>query len=275
MHPQPPSQRARLPFLVTACLAAAVAARGQTFKTVFESGMDGWIADFAGYAAADSASRRWTAAIGESGIHATPCLRLSGSASDSRPADRPADGFLFVRKRIAGLAPNAAYRVSLRAEVVTAYGQFAADTLVLKAGALPAEPRKSVDASGQVRLSIDRGPARGPGADLALLGILGYDGGGHRFPELTEWSDASQPLQLRTDADGGAWIVFGAEFIPARAGSPGPELKIRSLETVFTGATAVGRSPERSHGYRARGIVRPGLLGSGSRAWNALGARLP
>lgn len=64
-----PEQRARFLGLALASLCTALPAGAQTFKSVFASGYDGWIADFSDYAVADSAKRNL-----RYGIEAVPSI---------------------------------------------------------------------------------------------------------------------------------------------------------------------------------------------------------
>jgi hypothetical protein len=180
--------------------------------------------------------------------------------------------FLFIRKRFTGLAPDAEYRITFKAELATAYGQFSRDTLCIKAGATLVEPRKTVSGGGIYRINIAKGIPRRPGADMDTLGFIGYGGGGHRFPEAVAFGNGKHPLRFRTDGAGAAWISFGAEYIPSDGGAT--EFNIGSLQVDFVPVTTSMR--ERSRIDRGGGPEwRPGVVRSGTRAWNLAGERIP
>lgn len=259
--------------LALVCGCAVFPAGAQSFKSVFDSGYDGWIADFADYATADSARRVLKHEIGpiRDIRPAMTALRMSGRISNAPATASSGDLFLFIRKRFTGLAPNTEYRITIKAELATAYGQFSRDTLCIKAGATTMEPRKIAHNEGMYRINIDKGTPRRPGEDMDTLGFIGYSGGGHRFPEARALGNAGHPLQFRSDGTGAVWICLGAEYLP-RDGAE-TEFNIGTLQVeLVQGPTSIRERIQLDRGGGPG--LRPGVFRSEIRAWNLMGKRI-
>ncbi len=264
--------RSLLPgILASACLWSALPSGAQSFRSVFKSGYDGWIPDFADYAAADSAKRELRYEIGEipSISPAMTALRMTGVPAYPRAPDSTDDLFPFIRKRFTGLAPNTEYGITFKAEFATALGQFNQDTLWIKAAATVIEPRKTASSDGTYRMNIAKGLPRRPGADMDTLGSIGYTGGGHRFPEVLTLGNPNHPIRSRTDGTGAVWISLGAEYIPS-AGTDGTEFNIGTLQVDFTPLATSLRPHAKSGTVSGRRV-----FDSRHRARNLLGVHMP
>lgn len=252
----------------------ALPAGAQSFKTQFESGYDGWTADFVDYHEADSARRSLKHVIApiqniDPGMTA---LRMTGRPSDLFLTDSTGNLFPFLRKRITGLKPNTEYKITFTMVLATAYGQFSKDTLWIKAGATKVEPRKIRGDNKVARINISKGPARGPGLDMDTLGCIGYNGEGHRFPDRRSLDNAKHPFRAQSDASGALWVVVGAEYLPNR--SDGLEFNVGSIQIdLVAGTTSL---PSRKQRLRKGGPAgKVGIVRLGARAWNLAGERMP
>lgn len=259
--------------LALVCGCAAFPAGAQSFKSVFDSGYDGWIADFADYATTDSTRRMLEHEIGpiQNINPEMTALRMSGRMSEAGATASSSDLFPFIRKRFTGLAPDTEYRIIIKAVLATAYGQFSKDTLCIKAGATTVEPRKTASTGGMYRINIDKGTPRRPGADMDTLGFIGYDGGGHRFPEARALGNAGHPLRFRSDGTGAVWICVGAEYFTR--GGLETEFNIGTLQVeLVPGPTSIRERIQLDWGGGPG--LRPGVLRSEIRAWNLMGKRI-
>jgi hypothetical protein len=253
----------------------AFPANAQTFKTQFESGYDGWIADFVDFLEADSSRRKLEHVIEpiQSIEPSMTALRMKGMPSGRYPqSDSTGDLFPFLRKRITGLSPNTEYRITFRMMLATAYGQFSQDTLWIKAGASTVEPRKVRGDNKYTRINISKGPARGPGADMDTLGCIGYTGMGHSFPEPRSLDNAGHPFKVKTDASGSLWVTVGAEYLP-KNGVEGLEFNVGSIQIdMVAGSTAL--QPRMKRGWKGDAGILPGIFRFGAAEWNLTGRRM-
>jgi hypothetical protein len=251
----------------------ALPAGAQSFKTQFESGYDGWTADFADYLEADSTRRKLKHGIEpiQSINPDMTALRMTGQPSDHLLTDSTGNLFPFLRKRITGLTPNTEYKITFRMVLATAYGQFSKDTIWIKAGATKVEPRKIRGDNKVARINISKGPARGPGADMDTLGYIGYSGMGHSFPEPVSLDNATHPFRVQSDTTGALWVVVGAEYLPG--GPDGLEFNVGSIQIdLVAGTTSL---PSRKQRIRKGGPgVQAGIVRLGTRAWNLAGGRV-
>lgn len=238
-------------WLAALCLSASPVL-GDSFG--FETGYEGWIADFADYPVADSAN--WHL---RHGIAAMPGvapaqqgLRLAGDNFSD-------DLFLYVRKRFTGLVPNAEYRMEVLAGIVT--GQCpdcgGGDSFYLKAGATAKEPKKAAT-DGMFRMDIDKGNQARGGAEMDTLGFVHHDAEGDMKPHLVRMGNAKHPFRFRADANGGIWVAVGVE-----SAFETPVIwDLADLEVRFTSASGI---------RQGRAIRTAAPLSRDTRTWDAAG----
>lgn len=187
-------------------------AGAQTHVFAFESGLDGWTGDFADYPATDSifyelswhhAALPWPLSSADS------ALMISGNNHSD-------DLFMFLKRKITGLAPHRAYRITITLDVASRYPTHAfgvggppGEGVTFKAGATSVEPKKALDGSNY-RLNIDKSNQGQPGADMDTLGHVGVTDTTTVYTMIRR-SNAAHPCTVTTDASGGMWICVGTE----------------------------------------------------------------
>ena len=135
-------------------------------------------------------------------------------------ANHSDDLFMYITREIARLAPNAAYAVRFRVTLATnapkncaGIGGAPGESVVLKVGAMTAEPARLVDAAQYYRASFDHGSQLQGGRDATPVGNIATTNtncGSPRY-ELKEFDTGSTPLTLGTTASGRVWLVVGVD----------------------------------------------------------------
>ena len=134
-------------------------------------------------------------------------------------ADNPhGDLFYFFKKHITGLKANKAYNLKLEFMV---YSQLDSGELVktgeniyLKVGAVNFEPKleriKNENFKDYKVLNVDKGAANhDSGEDLVNLGsIVKFT---KSQPDAFSGNNLKNPIRVTSDANGGSWIVIGAD----------------------------------------------------------------
>ncbi|MBK7259548.1 MAG: T9SS type A sorting domain-containing protein [Ignavibacteriae bacterium] len=198
--------------LVAIVSLSAVPAGAQTHLFTFESGLDGWTCDFADYPVTDSlfyelswghAALPWPLSTADSTI------RISGNNHSD-------DLFMFLKKRITGLTPHHAYRVTITVDVASRYPTNAAgvggapgEGVVFKAGAVMDEPMKVQD-GGNYRMNIDKGDQSQRGADMDTIGHAGVTDTTTAYTMIRR-TNAAHPCTVTADASGAVWICIGTD----------------------------------------------------------------
>ncbi|MGH8502947.1 MAG: PEP-CTERM sorting domain-containing protein [Gammaproteobacteria bacterium] len=133
-------------------------------------------------------------------------------------ANRSDDLFMFVKRRVTGLTPGAAYSVVFEVSIGSEAGSDCAGiggspAIALKAGASATEPLALPDANGFVRMNIDIGNQSQSGADARVLGDIGVDVdcANPVFKAKQLRTSTGDLLTVTADDDGGAWLLVGTD----------------------------------------------------------------
>src|SRR5262245_6026697 len=132
-----------------AALAWAAPSHAQSFVSDFESGYQDWIPDFADYNVQDSTR------MGLQHKHqAMPTVTPAQKGIFMTGHNYSDDLFLWMKRRITGLTPNASYSIAFTIDLVTDMPPdgIGGGTLTLKAGATAVEPKKVVS-NGMYRMN--------------------------------------------------------------------------------------------------------------------------
>lgn len=130
------------------------------------------------------------------------------------------DLFMYVTREIARLTPNKQYAVRFRVTLATnapkncvGIGGAPGESVVLKVGAMTAEPARIVDAAQYYRATFDHGAQLVGGRDAMTLGNIATSNTNCALAryELKEFDTGSTPLTLATDASGRVWLVVGID----------------------------------------------------------------
>jgi hypothetical protein len=253
---------------VASLLLAATAVYGQTLVSDYESGYQDWVCDFADY---DDSLRMelkhdWAAMPG-----ITPAqngVTMSGQNFTD-------DLFFFMKKKITGLQPNMLYTIEFAVDIVTniPYDACSGSDLMLKAGAMLAEPEKTL-ISGIYKMNIKKSNQWQPGPDMDTLGRTIHSAAGSFAYHLITLTNGAHPFCLSTDAAGTIWLAIGAESgfeayaefnvakISVRLQAPTSvvkgkigERKVTSRTTATTGFTLDGKAVGASAMTRTHGIL--------------------
>ena len=88
------------------------------------------------------------------------------------------------------------------------------ESVFVKAGATAMEPLAKEDASGWLRMNIDKGNQGNEGKDMINLGDVAHpelgEGTGEEYQIKTLSSDG-RSFEVVTDADGGLWFIVGTD----------------------------------------------------------------
>jgi len=131
------------------------------------------------------------------------------------------DLFMFVKRRVTGLAPDQTYHVDFDVEIGSqagsgCFGAGGSPALVFKAGASTIEPVSQVDladASGFLRMNIDKGDQGISGRDAEVLGDTGVDVdcANPVFKAKRLQSSIDDLFDVTTDSSGAAWLIVGTD----------------------------------------------------------------
>ncbi len=132
--------------------------------------------------------------------------------------NRSDDLFMFVRRQVTGLEPNATYLVDFSVSIGSEAGNDCVGAggppaITLKAGATVAQPVATPNATGLLRMNIDKGNQTVGGADMQVLGDIGVnvDCDNPVFATKRLQSSTARLFQVRTGDDGSLWLVVGTD----------------------------------------------------------------
>jgi hypothetical protein len=140
-------------------------------------------------------------------------LYISGS-------NRSDDLFMFLKKQVTGLKPNAEYRVEFTLRFATqaasgcvGIGGAPGEAVYVKAGAAPEEPVPVIE-NGWYRLNLDKCNQSGSGEHGIVLGDVANtldDCHGDTYELKTLQGPSDGSFITRTDANGSLWIFAGTD----------------------------------------------------------------
>jgi hypothetical protein len=136
-------------------------------------------------------------------------LRLTGS-------NRSDDLFLFAKRKITGLVPNATYELEFDVEIATdapesgiGAGGSPGASNYLKVGASGTEPMK-VATEGFYGFNLDKGNQSQGGEDAIVIGNIGHAGEEYEY-QLIQRSSAGTTFTATTNANGEIWVFVGVD----------------------------------------------------------------
>ena len=209
----------RTPAFIAATFAALTSLEAQIGRWEFDfaSSDHGFVADFADYPSRDfdpalyDFVADWRARPANLG--GAPALFIGGS-------NRSDDLFMFWKKRITGLPPNTAVRLTMEIEFASKYaegligiGGAPGESVIAKAGAVPFEPQAVIDPQSDNwwRMNLDKGNQSVGGADMTVVGHVGKpDDGTENYAPLVHGQHGAA-MTATTAADGSLWLVFGTD----------------------------------------------------------------
>lgn len=209
-----------LPLLATAalggCDTATQPTQRLTLTSSFHAGVsDGWTAEFADFPAADSAIY-----LLDSGVRRLPApLDTTRYALYVAGMNRSDDLFMYLKRRVDGLVPGAAYDVGYEIQLASdagsgcvGVGGAPGESVYVKAGATTAEPTPVLK-DGFHEMSVDKGVQSTGGPSVPVIGDVANGGsqcidGPYRLKTLTS---AGKPIRATADAQGRLWLLIGTD----------------------------------------------------------------
>lgn len=177
------------------------------FQTGTE-GENGWVAEFAGYAATADSSQLDT-------VPATALLPrgLDTTQYGYRILSRYSKGnmFSYLKKRVSGFTPNKSYEMELQVDLATRYSASAVvDKVTFKAGVSKIEPLTKL-VSGTYTFNLDKGTVQQPGKDVLLAGSIASTNPDSRYYTLVRYSNNGQPVTVTANNSGELWFYAGTD----------------------------------------------------------------
>lgn len=181
----------------------------------FTTADNGWIADFADYPEGDSLNfelfyKHDTLPTNLNAGATKKALHLAGKNGSD-------DLFMFIKKKVSGLRPNATYNVLFNIRFASnaptgavGIGGAPGESVFLKAGAVSIEPRKVLE-SGAYAMNIDKGNQAQPGTNMIVLGNIAVAAGTTQFSYIARNNTSSSGFYATTDSDGQLWLIIGTD----------------------------------------------------------------
>ena len=180
----------------------------------FNDSQEGWVADFTDLppGAADSSFYELKFSYTDLPAHlgARKSMMLSGTNHSN-------DLFMFMKRKISGLAPNTLYNLVFEVELASNASEGSVGTedspgksVFLKAGASDVEPVKTIQ-SNQYVLNIDKGNQSTSGRDAVTLGDIAVPASYSDYALISRSNASGQPFIAKSNNDGEMWLIIGTE----------------------------------------------------------------
>ena len=123
--------------------------------------------------------------------------------------------FMFLKKKVSGLKPNADYTVVFEVELASdaPLGSAKGDSVFLKVGAISQEP-KAIKEGDYYRMNINKGVGYVGGSDMVVIGTIGtsYNAQGYSLIQKSNDTNSSTPYILgHTNDKGELWLIVGTD----------------------------------------------------------------
>lgn len=205
---------ALLTIVLSACQQDNVVNPGNStlLDSDFKQSADSWTADFSDYGTQQDGIMDFSfryAALPAPLDTTKKSLRISGS-------NRSDDMFMFVKRKVTGLEPNATYQLRFDIELASQYGDNSVGiggspggSVYLKAGASGTEPVKVLK-NNFYEFNLDKGNQAEGGKDLILLGNVGAGTDVTQY-KLIQRSSQGNTYSAKANDKGELWIVVGTD----------------------------------------------------------------
>ncbi|MEN8005953.1 MAG: hypothetical protein ABFS42_03020 [Candidatus Krumholzibacteriota bacterium] len=179
----------------------------------FADDAEGWVGDFADYPA--GAEDFYELIFSYANLPA-PLDEARGSLmlSGNNHSD---DLFMFVKKQVSGLKPDAVYDLTFNVEFASnvadgtvGVGGSPGEGVAVKVGATVVEPVKELDSyDGYLRMNIDKGMQSQDGDDMIVIGDFSNDTDQSVYTLKTVANQT--PFRVQADALGKLWLIVGTD----------------------------------------------------------------
>jgi hypothetical protein len=201
--------------VVLSLVAGSASAEERTL--VFDLGTvsHGWVAGFADYPRGKAYD--WNLTFGYERL--PPELGLAQNAVYLSGDNHSDDLFMFVKRRITGLAPDTTYDLIIDVVFATTaprgcsgIGGAPGESVYLKAGATAVEPR-AILGRGFHEMNIDKGSQSQGGRDAAVLGHIAKTSANCKNARYELKTLGSKPRRMHatTDSAGELWLLVGTD----------------------------------------------------------------
>ncbi len=178
----------------------------------FISDKEGWLGDFADYplGAEDFYELSYEYAMLPDPLDDTKgSLLISGNNHSD-------DLFMFIKKKISGLSPNANYSITFHIEFASnvadgmvGIGGSPGESVTIKAGATQIEPMKELDINDKYRMNIDKANQSNSGKDMIVIGDFSNDTGQNIYTLKSVTNNT--PFIVQADKSGELWLIVGTD----------------------------------------------------------------
>ncbi len=143
---------------------------------------------------------------------------LEGSGIYVQGHNRSDDLFMFLKRRVGGLRPNAAYTVSVSVNLATnvpagsfGIGGSPGESVYVKAGASTVEPVAVEGDNRHLRMNIDKGNQANGGEAAVVLGDVAHPDVLSSEYRIKTLDNVELPLMVNTDSEGRVWLIVGTD----------------------------------------------------------------
>lgn len=178
----------------------------------FSSDTEGWLGDFADYPVGEDS---FFELVYRHDSLPSPLDSTDGSLMLSG-ANRSDDLFMFIKRKVEGLAANTVYELRFQVEVATnapdgsvGIGGSPANSVYIKAGATPIEPIPINNGEDFYRMNIDIGNQSTDGVDMVV--IDDFANGADDFIYQLKTIQNQKSITVTTDGEGSCWIILGTD----------------------------------------------------------------
>ena len=183
------------------------------FSYTFDRDAEGWTVDFADLPVDYDPSIYEI----ESGYRPLPD-GLPGSGIYVQGHNRSDDLFMFLKRQVDGLIPEAAYAVSVSMDLATnvpagsvGIGGSPGSSVFVKAGASTVEPDTEEDSTGHLRMTIDKGNQANGGEAMAVLGDVAHPEVENREYRIKTLDSMGALVSVDADDEGRVWLIVGTD----------------------------------------------------------------
>ena len=207
------------PVLLAACLAGASCSSTQEaavtaeFDFSFRDGAEGWTAGFADYPVDFDPSIYEL----DSGHRPLPD-GLDGHGLYIQGHNRSDDLFMFFKRQVGGLKPDAEYTAVLSLVLATnvpaglvGIGGSPGESVFVKVGAATVEPVPPEDGSGYFRMNIDKGNQSNGGESMVVVGHVASPAVAGEEYRIKTLDNSGRPVNVTADGEGRLWLIVGTD----------------------------------------------------------------
>lgn len=183
-----------------------------SFVSDFTTAMEGWTCGFSDYPQGSEAF--YTLQCEQAPL---PAELGAGGGVLMRGSNHSDDLFMYLFRKVQGLAPSKNYLLTARVDIGTdapadcgGIGGAPGLSVFVKIGASATMPAPVLDNQGYLRLNLDQGAQSSSGADLKVVGNLGNT---FHCPDYTFQAKALtlSGFSVQSGADGSVWVVVGTD----------------------------------------------------------------